>query len=380
MIYLDNAATSYPKPECVIEAMKDYCRNVGVNAGRSAYRQAIEASHIVFETREAVAHLIGVKDSSRVIFTQNATEALNLAILGLQLKEGDRIITSSTEHNSVMRPLRYLEQEEGIRVEVVECLPDGQLRAERLEAEITKNTKLIVVNHASNVIGTIQPIREIGRIARKHDIPFLVDAAQTIGCLPIDVDADNIELLAFAGHKGLMGPQGIGCLYVKKGIDLTPLKFGGTGSNSESQFQPDFLPDKFESGTLNLPGIAGLHAGIKFVLNEGIDNIRNHIHKLAEMLIKQLSKIDEIVIYGPRDLSFQKGVVSINMKNMEPSEVGDLLDKKYGIAVRVGLHCSPQAHKTIGTFPKGTVRIGLGLFNTLEDIDKLCKALCQIAG
>lgn len=379
-IYLDNAATSYPKPEYVLEAIRNYFENIGANAGRSAHKRAYEASKLVFETRETVANLIGIKDSSRIIFTQNATEALNLAILGLVVDKGDQVLTSSIEHNSVMRPLRHLEKEKGITIEIVNCASDGQLNPSDLESKITKKTKLIVINHASNVVGTILPIQKIGEIVHKYNIPLLVDAAQTIGCLPIDVKKDFIDLLAFSGHKGLLGPQGIGCLYIKEGIELKPLKFGGTGSNSESEIQPDLLPDKFESGTLNLSGIAGLKASIEFISKKGVNNIRSRVKNLIGMLIEKLSVIGDVIIYGPKDAELQTGVISINIKGKEPSEIGDLLDRKYDIAVRVGLHCSPQTHKTIGTFPKGTIRLSIGLFNTNEDIDKLCEALCQIVG
>jgi len=378
--YLDNAATSFPKPDSVLEAMSNYFTQIGVNAGRSAYHQAHAASQLVFETREAVAQIIGARDSSRIIFTQNATESLNLAILGLGFNEGDRVITSSIEHNSVMRPLRYLEKEKRIKLEIIKCSTDGQLEPQKIETKITKKTKLIVLNHASNVVGTILPINEIGRIARKYNIPFLVDAAQTIGVLPINVNENNIDLLAFSGHKGLLGPQGIGCLFVRENIELRPLKFGGTGSSSESEYQPEFLPDKYESGTLNLPGIAGLKAGINFILNKGIVNIRNYIQNLTGQLIEQLSQIENVIIYGPKNEKRQTGVVLLNIKNRDPGLVGALLDKEYNIAVRVGLHCSSITHKTIGTFPKGAVRVSIGIFNTTTHINKLCKALCQIAG
>lgn len=379
-VYFDNASTSYPKPECVVNAIRDYVKNIGVNAGRSAYQRAVEAARIVFETRELLARLIGAEDSSRVIFTQNATEALNLAILGLGLKKGDIVITSSIEHNAVMRPLRYLEKEIGVKIEIVECQPDAQLLLESLESKITRKVKLIVMTHASNVIGTILPITEVGKIAQENRIPFLVDAAQTAGCIPVNVGKNGIDLMAFSGHKGLYGPQGIGCLYINTNIRLKPLKFGGTGSNSEFQTQPDFLPDKYESGTLNLPGIAGLRSGIEFVLTTGMNYIRNHLQNLTKKLIEKLSENDQIIIYGTKNFKLQTGIVSINVKNKEPSEVGKLLDRKYSIATRVGLHCSPQTHMTIGTFPKGTVRISFGVFNQSEDIDILHKALCEITG
>ncbi len=379
-IYFDNASTSYPKPECVFEAMKYYCKNIGANAGRSAHRRSVYASKLVFETRESIAGLIGAKDSSRIIFTQNATEALNLSILGCGLKRGDHIITSSIEHNSVMRPLKFLEKERKILVDIIKCDKNGLLDPSDIKSKITKKTKFIIINHASNVIGTVLPIGAIGQIAHSHNILFLVDAAQTIGCMPFDIDENHIDLLAFSGHKALLGPQGVGCLYIREGIDLNPLKFGGTGSYSEFEMQPDFLPDRFESGTLNLPGISGLKKGIEFIKEKRIINIQKQMHALTDELINRLSKIEKLIIYGTRDKTLQTGIVSLNLNGKEPSEVGKVLDNEYDIAVRVGLHCSPQTHKTIGTFPKGTVRISLGLFNTTEHIDRLCEALCQITG
>jgi len=379
-IYLDNAATSYPKPEAVIKAVKNYMTNIGANAGRSAYLQAIEASRLVFETREAVARLIHVRDSSRIIFTANATEALNLAIIGFNLRNGDVVLTSGLEHNAVMRPLRQIEKEKKIRIGIIRTSRTGEIDLDDLKNKINRKTRLIAINHASNVIGTIQQIREIGKIAGRCNIPLLVDAAQSIGHLEIDVEKDNIDLLAFSGHKGLYGPQGIGCLYIKEGIELRPLKFGGTGSNSESQLQPDFLPDKYESGTLNLPGIAGLKAGVEFITKIGVGKIRSHIQSLTKRLFNKLSEIEEIVIYGPLKTEKCTGVVSITMKNRTPDEIGRFLDNQYNLSVRVGLHCSPQTHKTIGTFPKGTVRISPGFFNKDKDIDSLVEALCAIGG
>ncbi len=377
-IYLDNASTSHPKPACVLEAMKYFLEEIGANAGRSAHKKAVEASRMVFETRELVADIIGAENSSRIIFLQNATEALNTAIFGLSLSRGDRVITSSIEHNAVMRPLRFLEKTRGIILDIIQCNRAGFLEADEIRKKITARTKLIVVNHASNVVGTILPIAEIGQIARVHNIPYLVDAAQSIGCLPMDVEKNFIDLLAFSGHKGLLGPQGVGCLYIRENFDLVPLRFGGTGSNSGSEYQPDFLPDRYESGTLNLPGIAGLRAAVKFVLERGISNIHKHIQNLTGELIEQLRKIKDIIIYGPQHKDLQTGVVSINLKGMTPAEAGEILDREFDIAVRVGLHCSPQAHKTIQTFPSGTIRVSLGIFNTVQDVNKFCEALCQI--
>jgi len=377
-IYLDNAATSYPKPKCVIEAMHKYFEDVGANCGRSAHKQAQEASRIVFEAREGVARLIGAQDSSRIIFTSNATEALNTAILGL-LKEGDEVITSSMEHNSVMRPLRFLEDSRSVVINVVQCSQEGELNPDDVRKTITSRTKLIVTTSASNVVGTIMPVREIGEIARRHDIPFLVDAAQMAGCVPLNVTTDSLDMVAFSGHKGLLGPQGTGCLYIREGIGLQPLRFGGTGSRSEFESQPDFLPDRYESGTLNTIGIAGLGAAVNYIQERGVDTIRAEGQRLTGILLKRLSKIDKVTVYGPGEVERQTGVISITIEGMEPSEVGFELDSRYDIAVRVGLHCSPATHKILGTFPEGTVRISVGPFNSEDDIDILCGSIEEIA-
>jgi len=358
--------------------MRRYFEDIGANSGRSAHKLAQEASRLVFETREGIAKLLGVKDSSRIIFTLNATGGLNLAILS-SLKEGDRVITTSMEHNSVMRPLRFLEKKRGIKVDVIKCSEAGVIEPDDIKKKITKNTRLVIATAASNVVGTIMPIRDIGKIAREHNIPFLVDAAQTAGSFPINTEESQIDMLAFSGHKGLLGPQGTGCLYIKEGMKLTPLEFGGTGSRSDFEIQPDFLPDKYESGTPNLIGIAGLGASVKFILNEGVESIREKEQKLTKELLQKLKEIKKVIIYGTQDSQRQTSVVSINIKNMESSEVGDILDRDYDIAVRCGLHCAPIAHKTIGTFPSGTVRISSGYFNTEADIDYLSRAIREIA-
>jgi cysteine desulfurase family protein len=377
-LYLDNAATSYPKPTCVIEAMQEYSEHVGANSGRSAHRQAQEASRIVFEARESVARLIGSRDSSRVIFTSNATEGLNIAILGL-LDEGDQVITTRMEHNSVMRPLRYLEKIGSVKVDAVPCSSKGELDPDDIKRRIVKETKLIVMISASNVCGTLMAVRDVAGIARERGVHLLVDAAQTAGCMPLDVVEDSLELVAFSGHKGLMGPQGTGCLYVGEGVKPRPLYFGGTGSRSEHEIQPEFLPDKFESGTPNIIGIAGLGAAVQFVLKRGVDRIRTEEERLTGYLLDKLARIDGVVIQGPEDPEQQVGVVSINVSGIDPSEVGYALDARYDIAVRVGLHCAPAAHRTLGTFPGGTVRISPGPFTNTDDIDLLCSALTEIA-
>ncbi|UCE19277.1 MAG: aminotransferase class V-fold PLP-dependent enzyme [Gemmatimonadota bacterium] len=376
-VYFDNAATSYPKPERVIEAMRDYFLNVGANSGRSAYHHAQEASRIVFETRECVAQLIGAKDSSRVIFTSNATEGLNMAIMGI-LNEGDEVVTTSMEHNSVMRPLRYVEQTRSVRIKTVQCSQKGELDPDDVKRNIGLQTKLIVMTSASNVTGTLFPVSEVSRMAREFEIPMLIDAAQTSGCVPLDVTKDVFDVVAFSGHKGLLGPQGTGCLYIREGIDLRPIRYGGTGSHSEFEFQPDFLPDRYESGTLNVIGIAGLGAAVNYLLEKGVENVRAGEEQLMESLLDTISHMEDVTVYGTGDSRYRTGVLSITIDGMEPSEVGYELDAHYDIALRVGLHCSPAAHKTIGTFPEGTIRISLGPFNTEDDINLLCNALDEI--
>jgi cysteine desulfurase/selenocysteine lyase len=380
MIYFDNAATSWPKPPGVAEAMVRFLTDVGANPGRSGHRLAVEAGRIVYRAREAVAELLNAPDPLRVVFGSNATEALNLALCGL-LRPGDHVITSSMEHNSVMRPLRALERQ-GVEVTVVQCSPAGFLDPADVEAAIRPNTTMIALNHASNVVGTLLPVAEVGHIARRRGLLLLVDAAQTAGAYPIDVQADCIDLLAFTGHKSFLGPMGTGGLYIGERVklgELEPLMRGGTGSRSEYEEQPDFLPDMCESGTLNAVGLAGLEAGVRWVLERGVDAIRDHEVQLTQRLIDGLAAIPGVTIYGGLDADRKTATISFNIAGMEPSEVGLRLDEEYGIMCRVGLHCAPAAHKTIGTFPVGTVRFGLGVFNTLEEVDTALAAVEQLA-
>lgn len=380
MIYFDNAATSWPKPPGVIEAMVHFMREVGANPGRSGHRLSVEAGRIVYEVREALAELFNIEDPLRIVFSLNVTEALNLAMRGL-LRPGDHVITSSMEHNSVMRPLRALERE-GVELTVVTCSPEGFLNPADVEAAIQCNTVMVVLNHASNVVGSLLPVTEVGRICRQHDLLLLVDAAQTAGAYPIDVEADHIDLLGFTGHKALCGPMGTGGLYIGPRVDLArfePLKRGGTGSRSELEEQPDFLPDLCESGTANAVGLAGLGAGVRFVLEQGVEKIRRHEEKLAAQLIEGLKAISGVTVYGGRDAARQTATVSFNIAGLEPSEVGLRLDEEYSIMCRVGLHCAPSAHKTIGTFPRGTVRFGLSYFNTKEEVEVAVGAVHQLA-
>jgi cysteine desulfurase/selenocysteine lyase len=380
MIYFDNAATSWPKPPGVAEAMVHFLNEVGANPGRSGHRLAVEAARIVYRAREAVAALLNASDPLRVVFGANVTEALNLVLWGLP-RPGDHVITSSMEHNSVMRPLRALEQQ-GIEVTVIPCSPEGFLDPADVEAAIRPNTLLIVLNHASNVVGTLLPVAEVGRIARRHGLLLLVDAAQTAGAYPIDVQADAVDLLAFTGHKSLCGPMGTGGLAIGERVDptrLQPLKQGGTGSRSEWEEQPDFLPDMCESGTLNTVGLAGLEAGVRWVLGQSVDAIRAREVALGRQLIDGLRDIPGVTVYGGQDAARQTATVSFNIRGMEPSEVGLRLDEEYGIMCRVGLHCAPSAHRTLGTFPTGTVRFGLGAFNMARQVELGIDAIRQLA-
>lgn len=380
MIYLDNAATSWPKPPGVIEAMTAFMAEVGANPGRSGHRLAVEAGRLVYSTREAVADLFGAPDPLRVVFGQNVTEALNLALRGV-LRPGNHVVTSSMEHNSVMRPLRAL-QRQGVEVSVVGCSPEGVLLPADVEAALRPNTAMIALTHASNVVGTLLPIDEVGLLARRRGVPLLVDAAQTAGAHPLDMQALHIDLLAFTGHKALLGPMGTGGLIVAPEFDakrITPLKRGGTGSRSDLEEQPDFLPDACESGTLNVPGLAGLRAGVRWVLARGVEEIRRHEVRLAQRLIDGLASISGVTVYGTRDAERQAATVSFNVAGLEPSEVGLRLDDEHGVLCRVGLHCAPAAHRTMGTFPRGTVRFGLGAMNTSEDVDAALAAVEALA-
>jgi cysteine desulfurase family protein len=380
MIYFDNPATSWPKPPQVKEAMVKFMEEIGANPGRSGHALSIEAARIIYEAREALSVLFHIKDSSRIVFTLNATESINLALKGL-LKHKNHVITSSMEHNSVMRPLRDLEKR-GIALTVVPCFEDGTLDPREVEKKIRSTTKMVILNHASNVTGTLLPIGEVGKIARKYDLLFLVDAAQTAGVFPIDVEKEGIDLLAFTGHKSLYGPQGTGGLVIGERInekEMIPLKQGGTGSRSEFEEQPDFLPDRLESGTPNGVGIAGLLAGIQFVLGKRVEQIRQNESTLLEKLIMGLKKIPQVKLYGPERQEDRMATLSFNFTHLSPSDGASHLEKEFGILCRPGLHCAPAAHHTIGTFPEGTIRFGLSAFNTEEEVKTAIQAIFQIS-
>lgn len=376
MIYLDNAATTWPKPEETIKAIEDCIRSAGANPGRGGHKMSLDAGRIIFDTREALAGLFNVKDPARIIFTGNATESLNMALKGF-LKPGDHVITSSIEHNAVARPLQVLRRH-GVQVTEVSCPVQGTMDPAEVRGAIKTNTTAIVMLHASNVTGAVMPVEEIGKITKEYGLRFIVDAAQTAGFLDIDVNKMNIDLLAFTGHKSLYGPQGTGGLFIREGIDLVPLIEGGTGSQSESLDQPEDMPDRYESGTPNTPGIAGLGAGVKYITSMGLEQIRQHERNLMTRFLEGLSQIKRVETYGPGNPDWQVPVVSLNIKGQDSSEVAFVLDRVFQIACRSGLHCSPMAHKAIGTLERGAVRFSFSLFNTPEEVDITLEALDKI--
>lgn len=375
MIYFDNAATTWPKPPGVSDAMKRCLDEKGANPGRSGHRMSLEAGNVVDQTRSAVARLFNIPDRDRVIFTLNATDALNMAIRGA-IKPGDHVITTSMEHNSVTRPLYGLRRV--ISVTKVQCAEDGSLDLRKIERAIRMNTKVIVVTHASNVTGTVMPVREIGALARQRGIVFIVDAAQSAGVLDIDVQGMSIDLLALPGHKGLLGPHGTGVLFAGERAELRPFREGGTGSHSVDQGQPDVLPEKYESGTLNLPGIAGLGAGLEFISRTGIKTIREHELGLVRRFIEGVAGIPGVILYGPGPEAERAPVVSFLIEGKDTGAVGGALDQWYNIACRAGLHCAPDAHRTLGTLEKKLVRFSFSYFNTADEVDFALQCLRDI--
>ena len=379
MPYLDNAATSWPKPEAVYRAVDEFSRDVAANPGRSGHRMASSAAQAIERTRVLLAGLFNAVDHRRIIFTLNCTDSLNLALKGL-LRPGDHVLADSMSHNSLIRPLRALE-EEGVNVSYVSPDPVlGVLRIADLENALTERTRLLAITHASNVHGAIQPLRECGAFARERGIAFLVDAAQTAGVYPIDVQSDCIDLLAFPGHKSLYGPMGTGGLYAGPGVVLRQLREGGTGFASEEEEQPLELPYRYESGTPNAPGIAGLGAGVTHVLERGLGAIRLHEERLTDRLLAGLREIRGVSLYHSIDGAAQAPVVSFNVEGWDPGELGVTLDQAFDIQVRSGLHCAPSVHKTLGTFPLGTVRVSIGSFNSGGDIDHVLTAVQEVAG
>jgi len=376
MIYLDNAATTFPKPKGMLLAMNECISKYCGNPGRSGHTMSMRTGEEVYKARIAIGELFNIKDCSRIIFTLNATEALNLGIKGV-LQEGDHVITTAMEHNSVLRPLKALENE-GIESSIISCRRDGSLDINNLVKEIRDNTRLIVCTHASNVTGTIMPIKEIGKIARRKGILFMVDAAQSAGSISIDIEAMNIDMLAVPGHKGLLGPMGTGFLYIKEGIEVRPLKEGGTGTNSKELLQPDEYPEGYESGTINAPGIIGLGYSARYVGKIGIENIKKYEEPLLYQLDSALRDMKEVTVYGPYDCNKKTGIVTFNINKLNCEEVSDRLNREYRIASRAGFHCAGLAHKTIGTYDSGAVRLSVGPFNTKRDIELTIRAVYKL--
>jgi cysteine desulfurase family protein len=373
-VYLDNAATTYPKPSVVPDKIYDYIVNNGGTSGRGAYEKAMLADGLVFQVRKRLAGLFNHTDPKTVIFTSSVTESLNLALQGI-LKPGDHVVTSSLEHNAVWRCLKTLERDRGILISIVPANAQGETAIEDVEAAIRPETRLIVFTHASNVLGTIQPIAAIGNLARRKKILFLVDAAQSAGVLPIDVQAQQIDLLAFTGHKSLLGPMGTGGLVVNCTVDIHPLISGGTGGDSAYEYQPDYYPNHLEAGTLNVSGIIGLGAALEFLETEGLENIRHKEDLLVDYALTALKTVPDIELYGPQDSSKTVGVIPFNIAGHLPEEIAFYLDQECHVMIRSGLHCAPSAHRLIGTITRGTCRIGIGYFNETTDIDALVNGL-----
>jgi cysteine desulfurase / selenocysteine lyase len=374
-IYFDNAATSFPKPESVYQAVDHAMREVGVSPGRGGHRRSLEAARLLFRARESIAGLFSIPDSSRIVFTQNATEALNMALRGT-LNPGDHVITTSMEHNSMLRPL-YLLRQQGVEFSIVEADRHGYVDPDDVRRAIRGNTRMVAVSHVSNVSGTVQPIGPIAAVARNAGALFLLDAAQSAGNIHIDVNQTGIDLMAVPGHKGLLGPQGTGFLYAAASVPIRPLLVGGTGGQTTLEEQPESMPEGFEAGTHNLPGIAGLLAGVEFVSQQGVSAIGDKERDLVGQIAERLSGIDGINLYGRSRPESCGGLLSFTVDNLDSSTLAFALDNNYDIAVRPGLHCSPLAHRSIGTFPGGTVRVSPGYFNNSDEVAIFCDAVIE---
>lgn len=381
-IYLDQASTTYPKPECVANAVYEYMTGNGSNINRGCYENAYDTEEVVLETRELLCELFDGPDCKNVVFTKNVTESLNVVLKGF-LKPGDHVMVSSMEHNAVMRPIRQLEKN-GVEFDRVPCSEQGKLKLQSMEALLRQNTKAVVMMHASNVCGTILPLKEVGAFCKTHGLKFIADCAQTAGTMPISMKEMNIDVLCFTGHKGLYGPQGIGGFILQEEMisEMTPLLSGGTGSISHTEEIPEFMPDRFEPGTMNLPGIFGLNSALGWINEVGIENIYNKERILTRIFLEEIGKLDpkgeKIKLVGKKTEEGRTAVVSIQTPGRDVSEVAYLLDKNYGIMTRVGLHCAPSAHQTLGTYPTGTVRFSFGYFNTEEEVLFAVKALEEI--
>jgi cysteine desulfurase family protein len=376
-LYFDNAATSWPKPETVYKAAELQMRNAAGNPGRSGHTRTLEADRLIYKTREAVAALFMVKDPARIVFTLNATDSLNIALKGF-VSKGDHVIHTAMDHNSVLRPLGRLCRNGLITTSTIPCNTDGLPELNLLDSAYNSNTRLLVINHASNVTGTIAPLKEMITWAHDKGIAVLIDAAQSAGTIPIDAEALEIDMLAFTGHKGLLGPTGTGGLYIRPGLDLTSLREGGTGSQSELDSHPESMPERLEAGTLNSSGLAGLLEGIKFIMETGLEHIQAHESYLRKTLYENLSKLPGINLYGPKADDNSSCIVSFTIEDADSGEIGYILESNYGILCRTGLHCAPLAHQAIKTFPEGTIRLSPGYFTELTDLEFLVSAIEEI--
>ncbi len=378
MIYLDNAATSFPKPEAVYIEMDKCSRTYCANPGRGSHTMSVASAATVTTTRERIANLLNIEDNLNISFTKNATEALNIAICG-SLSRGDHVITTCMEHNSVIRPLKTLEKYGGVKLTIVEGDRLGLVDPQDIRKSINKRTKLIICTLSSNVNGIIMPVEEIGKIAMDHGIMYLIDASQGLGSIELDINRVHANMVAFPGHKGLLGPQGTGGLYVSPTIQLRPLMRGGTGSRSELLYQPEIMPDKLESGTLNTPGIAGLGAGLEFIQKNGIDKIRKKKDELTIRLFDGISRINNIKMFSPERVEENSGIVAFNFEGVDSTEISYQLDKQYKIECRAGLHCAPLAHSHFRTLNSGIVRLSVGCFNTNAEVDFVIQSINMIA-
>jgi cysteine desulfurase family protein len=378
MIYLDNAATSFPKPEAVYQTLNRFARQDLANPGRAGHKMALAAERALDDARHLLNQLFHGEGPERFVFTLNCTDALNMAFKGV-LGEGDHVVTTDLEHNSVSRPLRAMELAGHISLTRIRADSGGTIDPDEFRRAITPRTRLFALTHASNVIGTVQPVDAVGGIARERDIVFVVDAAQTAGVVPIDVQAMHVDLLAFPGHKSLFGPTGTGALYVGPRASVRAWREGGTGGDSSSETQPKEFPYFLEGGTPNVLGVAGLAAGLKYVLEQGLDHIRAHEVGLTERLCRRLEELDSHEVFGHRDFTRRVATLSFRSAHLPAAELGGILDQAFEIAIRPGLHCAPYIHRSLGTFPEGTVRVSPGAFNSEEDIDQLARALAEIS-
>jgi cysteine desulfurase family protein len=379
-IYLDNAATSWPKPDSVYRAVDDYQRRLGAPAGRGSYHEAAETERLVTSCRKRVAQLLGAADPRRIVFTLNGTDSLNLALHGC-LRPGDHVVTTVCEHNSVLRPLRFLAEQRGVSTTYVPCDAAGVVDPEAIRRATTPQTRLVAIVHVSNVTGAIQPVEAVARIAAERGVLFLVDAAQSLGYIPVNVMSLGCDLLAAPGHKGLMGPLGTGLLYLSEraASEVLPLRQGGTGTRSDEDIQPTSLPDRYESGNLNVPGIVGLEAGVKYLAEIGIEKSQAQMQALTARLLADMAGIPGVTLYGPASPTQRAGVVSLNVAGNDPRELASLLDANWSIQTRAGIHCAPRMHQALGTSPAGTLRFSVGHFTTAEEMDAAIRAIREIA-